>query len=44
MSRLEMTDKIEMSVFFSYPKLIKINWTYYLPPKVSCGNKTLMVA
>lgn len=44
MLRLEMTDEIEMSVFFSHPKLIKINLTCYLPSKVSYGNKTLMVA
>lgn len=44
MLRLEMTDEIEMSVFFSHPELIKMNLTCYLPPKVSYGSKTLMVA
>lgn len=38
--RLEKMDEIEMSVFFSHPKLIKINLTCYLPPKVCYGNKT----
>lgn len=39
-----MTDEIEMSILFSHPKLIKINLTCYLPPKVSYGNRTLMEA
>lgn len=41
--RLEKMDEIEMSVFFSHPKLIKINLICYLPPKVCHENKTLMV-